>query len=189
VAAGGLAALLTQPTEYEVSADGSELGLTLLRSIGMLSRNRHALRDEPAGPQLPTPEAQCHGVQTFELALMPFAGEWHQAGVLAAAEDYRHEFLAFPGTGAADVTLPTAAMGVSVAGEGVVTTSVRPRDAMVEVRVVAQTPTQTEAVVRADGARAAWLVDLRGRVLREVAAPETRLALRPWEIATVRFAM
>jgi alpha-mannosidase len=187
VAAGGLAALLTQPTEYEVSADGSELGLTLLRSIGMLSRNRHALRDEPAGPQLPTPQAQCHGIQTFDVALLPFTGEWHEADVVTAAEDYRHEFLAFAGSADAGLPLATASLGVSVAGQGVVTTSVRPRDGMVEVRVVAQTPVETEAIVRAEGTRTGWLVDLRGRVLREVTAPETRLGLRPWEIATFRY--
>jgi len=187
VTAGHLAALLTQPTEYEVDADGRGLGLTLLRSIGMLSRNRHALRDEPAGPQLPTPEAQCHGMQTFDVALMPFSGEWHEAGVLAAAEDYRHEFLAFPGSAPIDTALPTASLGVSVAGDGVVTTSVRPRDSMVEVRVVAQTPADTEAVVQAGDVRAAWLVDLRGRVLQELAVP-VRVPLRAWQIATIRLA-
>ncbi|TDC03894.1 alpha-mannosidase, partial [Nonomuraea longispora] len=40
VAAGGVAALLEHVTEYEV-VDGSELALTLLRSVGYLSRNRN----------------------------------------------------------------------------------------------------------------------------------------------------
>lgn len=186
VAAGGIAALLTQPTEYEVDADGGELGLTLLRSIGYLSRNRHVLRDEPAGPQLPTPEAQCHGTHTVDLAVMPYTGPWYAAGILDAAEHYRHEFLTFPGTATGDVALPTAAMGVRVKGEGVVTTSVRPRDRMVEVRVVAQTPTPTEAVFEAEDVRAAWLVDLRGRAIRELTVGDLRIALRPWQIVTVR---
>jgi alpha-mannosidase len=190
VAAGNLAALLTQPTEYEVVAEGGELAVTVLRSIGMLSRNRHALRDEPAGPQLPTPEAQCHGERTFELAVAPFTGDWSNAAVVAAAEAYRHEFLAFPGTASAASPLPTAAAGVQVEGKGVVTTSVRPRDGQVEVRIVAQTPADTEAVVTLAGARAAWSVNLRGRVLSELTVVDgvVRMPLRPWQIATIRFA-
>ncbi|GAB3979584.1 hypothetical protein GCM10027615_56310 [Plantactinospora veratri] len=60
-AGGSLAVLLTQPSEYELVDGGRELALTLLRSVGMLSRNRNPMRDEPAGPQVPTPSAQCRG--------------------------------------------------------------------------------------------------------------------------------
>ncbi|NRQ39707.1 alpha-mannosidase, partial [Nonomuraea sp. NN258] len=49
VAAGGAAALLEHVTEYELVSGGRELALTLLRSAGFLSRNRNALRPEPAG--------------------------------------------------------------------------------------------------------------------------------------------
>jgi mannosylglycerate hydrolase len=189
VAAGGVAALLTQPTEYEVVAEGRELAVTVLRSIGMLSRNRHALRDEPAGPQLPTPDAQCHGERTFELAVLPFTGDWSSSAVVAAAEAYRHEFLAFPGTASIASPLPGAIPGVRVEGNGVVTTSVRPRDGRVEVRLVAQTPTDTEAVVTLAGARAAWSVNLRGRVLDDLTIVDgvIRMPLRPWQIATISF--
>ncbi|HEX4812578.1 MAG TPA: glycoside hydrolase family 38 C-terminal domain-containing protein, partial [Nonomuraea sp.] len=75
VAAGGVAALLEHVTEYEVT-DG-DLALTLLRSVGYLSRNRNALRPEPAGPQLPTPAAQSRGVRSVSLALMPYAS-WEE---------------------------------------------------------------------------------------------------------------
>ena len=76
VAAGGVAALLEHVTEYELVEEGGELALTLLRSIGYLSRNRHALRPEPAGPQLPTPAAQSRGLRSVSLALMPYSGTW-----------------------------------------------------------------------------------------------------------------
>jgi alpha-mannosidase len=33
-------------------------------------------RSDLAGPPLPTPEAQCQGAHTFELALAPHAGDW-----------------------------------------------------------------------------------------------------------------
>ncbi|MBM0240571.1 hypothetical protein JNW88_32150, partial [Micromonospora sp. ATA32] len=101
VAAGGpdgsLAVLLTQPTEYELTDSGRELAVTLLRSIGMLSRNRHALRDEPAGPQLPTPLAQCRGVRRVELAVLPFRGTWHSAGGAGGHRGLPPRAATFPG--------------------------------------------------------------------------------------------
>jgi mannosylglycerate hydrolase len=188
VVAGGVAALLTQPTEYEIT-DG-ELAITLLRSIGMLSRNRHVLRDEPAGPQLPAPQAQCHGEQTFELALMPVRGDWHRAGVAAAAEAYRHPFVTFAGTGPALLELPAASLGVQVDGEGVVTTSVRDRDGRIEIRFVALQPAPSTAVISAGWpVRAAWLADLRGRPGASLPiGPDgaVRVDLRAFEIATLQ---
>jgi mannosylglycerate hydrolase len=193
VAAGGpdgsLAVLLTQPTEYELTDSGRELAVTLLRSIGMLSRNRHALRDEPAGPQLPTPLAQCRGVRGVELAVLPFRGTWHSAGVLEATEAYRHELLTFPGTAAPSTALPDPVTGLAVDGTGVVLTSVRDRDGSTEVRLVAQTPAATTAAVRAGGdVRAAWRVDLLGRRGEPLPVDDgvVRLPMRPWEIATVQ---
>ncbi|MEU9507954.1 hypothetical protein AB0D32_16950 [Micromonospora sp. NPDC048170] len=193
VAAGGpdgsLAVLLTQPTEYELTDSGRELAVTVLRAIGMLSRNRHALRDEPAGPQLPTPLAQCRGVRTVELAVLPFRGAWHEAGVLEATEVYRHEPLAFPGTAEPTVALPAPAVGLAVDGPGVVLTSARDRDGRTEVRLVAQTPADTTAVIEAPGLRGAWRADLLGRP-RDPLVVEgdgaVRLPMRAWEIATVQ---
>ncbi|MGN9806400.1 hypothetical protein [Micromonospora sp. L32] len=194
VAAGGadgrLAVLLTQPTEYQLTDSGRELAVTVLRSIGMLSRNRHALRDEPAGPQLPTPSAQCRGERTVELAVLPFRGEWHGAGVTEAAEAYRHEPLAFAGTAQPSVPLPAPATGLSVTGPGVALTSVRDRQGRVEVRVVAETPTDTGAVIGAGrGVRGAWRADLLGRPGERLSVDAdglVRLPLRAWEIATVQ---
>ena len=194
VAAGGadgsLAVLLTQPSEYEVVDEGRELALTLLRSIGMLSRNRHAMRDEPAGPQLPTPLAQCRGDRTVEFALLPFRGRWHSAGVPAAAEAYRHELLAYAGTGPAGGPLPASGTGLRVTGDGVVLTSVRDRNGLVEVRVVAEHPAGTTATIAAGRViRAARRADLLGRpgaALAVDADGTVRVPLRAWEIATVQ---
>ncbi|MEV5330110.1 glycoside hydrolase family 38 C-terminal domain-containing protein [Nonomuraea sp. NPDC052634] len=184
VAAGGVAALLEHVTEYEVNDD--ELALTLLRSVGYLSRNRNALRPEPAGPQLPTPAAQSRGLRTVNLALMPFQGSWEK--VVPQAETFRHDLLAVPGLGDRSLPMPQPAAGLSVTGDGVVMTSLRDRDGWLELRVVAMTPDPTEAVI-AGGLQEARHADLRGRPgdPLEVTDGTLRLPLGPWEIATVQF--
>ncbi|MEV1287471.1 glycoside hydrolase family 38 C-terminal domain-containing protein [Micromonospora sp. NPDC049679] len=190
---GSLAVLLTQPTEYELVDEGRELAVTLLRSIGMLSRNRHALRDEPAGPQLPTPRAQCRGDRSVDLAVLPFRGAWHAAGVIEATEAYRHELLGFPGTADASAALPPPVTGLTVDGRGVILTSLRDRGGRAELRVVAETPAATAAVIRAGrGIREAWRADLLGRPGDRLTVDDdgaVRLPLRAWEIATVQLDM
>jgi alpha-mannosidase len=183
VAAGGVAALLEHVTEYEV-ADG-ELALTLLRSVAYLSRNRNALRPEPAGPQLPTPAAQSRGIRSVSLALMPYAESWQE--VVPQAETFRHDLLVVPGQGDRALALPAPAPGLSVTGDGVVMTSLRTRDDRQELRVVALTPAATEAVIEGAFTQARH-ADLRGRPgdRLPVADGVLRLALRPWEIATVQ---
>jgi alpha-mannosidase len=61
--------------EYEAIAgkSGTTIALTLLRCVGQLSRNDFPTRHMLAGPQLPTPEAQCPGMHTFEYSIIPFA--------------------------------------------------------------------------------------------------------------------
>ncbi|MGW0195777.1 glycoside hydrolase family 38 N-terminal domain-containing protein [Nonomuraea sp. NPDC003201] len=183
VAAGGVAALLEHVTEYEV-ADG-ELALTLLRSVAYLSRNRNALRPEPAGPQLPTPAAQSRGIRSVSLALMPYAESWQE--VVPQAETFRHDLLVIPGRGDRASALPDPAPGLSVTGDGVVMTSLRMRDDRQELRVVALTPAATEAVIEGAFTEARH-ADLRGRPgdRLPVADGVLRLALKPWEIATVQ---
>ncbi|MEU8299063.1 hypothetical protein AB0C04_17475 [Micromonospora sp. NPDC048909] len=188
--AGSLAVLLNQPTEYELTDSGRELAVTVLRSIGMLSRNVHALRDEPAGPQLPIPQAQCRGQRSVELAVLPFRGDWHTGGVTEATERYRHELLAFPGTAEESVAPPVPVTGLAVTGPGVVLTSVRDRNGRIEVRMVAETPDATTAVLGAGrpvrGACRADLLGQPGDRLTVDADGLVRLPLRAWEIATVQ---
>ncbi|MFF5205523.1 alpha-mannosidase [Streptosporangium sp. NPDC000396] len=208
VAAGGLAVLLDQVTEYELT--GGDLALTLIRSVGFLSRNRNAYRDEPAGPQLPTPAAQCPGPVTMRMAVLPCAGTWHEAELPRLAEEYRHELLAVPGagrvlagetsgarkganTGAEDTRAEDTATGegsvdpwLAVEGAGVVLTALREREGALEVRLVAEHPSATEAVIRGpfSAARRADLLGAAGERL-EVVDGTVRLPLRPFEIATV----
>ena len=187
VAAGGLAVLLEHVTEYEITGGGRELALTLLRSIGYLSRDRNAYRDQPAGPQLATPRAQCRGERTVGLAVMPYDGERPGAEVAQAAEEYRHEFLVAAGYGHAAADVPPPRAGVTITGDGVAMTSLRARGGWIETRMVAQRDEPATAVLRGEFTEAAR-VDLRGRTVMplDVHDGTAALALRPWEIATVR---
>jgi alpha-mannosidase len=197
VDAGGAGVLLGRTMEHEVvdTAGGQALALTLLRSIGYLSRNVHPHRAEPAGPQLPTPQAQCLGPATAELAVLPHAGGWEDAALVAAAEGYLHPVVAVRGT-AAD-PLPPAAVSAAgrptalrLDGPGVVLTSLRRREGWLELRVVAESTGPTRAVVGLAGsditqARRCDLLGRPGEPL-EVADGQVRLPLGPWEIATVQ---
>jgi mannosylglycerate hydrolase len=198
VHAAGVSALLDHVVEYEV-VDGRELAITLLRSFGLISRNDNPYREDPAGPEVAVPAAQLLGVRSMRFALMPHAGSWSSAGVLAMAERYQHGALVIRGSGPV-MDVGSAATGdrgdssdrgdergLAIEGAGVVLTALRRRDGWLELRVVAETATATEAVIRGpfDEARDA---DLLGRPLGSLPTEPglLRLALGPWEIRTVQ---
>ncbi|MDH2430662.1 alpha-mannosidase [Sphaerisporangium sp. TRM90804] len=209
VAAGGLAVLLEHVTEYELpvgpggdardAGTAGELALTLVRGVGYLSRNRNALRDEPAGPQIATPDAQCAGTVTARFAVHPHEGTWDEAGLPRLAEEYLLDLLAVPGSAGADAAgtgpdtaveaAPPPVARLELSGEGVVLGALREREGWLEVRLAAQHPVATEAVLRGDF-DVARLADTLGRPLRPLAAGGgvVRLPLRPFEIATVHVA-
>ena len=85
----GLAVFSRGLPEYEILRNGTaEIAVTLLRCVGSLSRGDLLTRPGHAGMDLPTPDAQCPGRHTFELAVRPHAGDWHtiyrDAAVFAA---------------------------------------------------------------------------------------------------------
>ena len=188
VDAGGASVLLTRTVEYELLEDG-ELAITLLRAVGLLSRNVHPYRDEPAGPQLETPAAQCLGPVEMSLAVMPHQGSWLDADLLAAAERYRHPMVHRPGAGDVDVR-PSQVEGLSVQGTGVAMTSLRRRGDWLELRLVAETSEATTALVGTSGVpvKAARSCDLLGREGEPLPVDDgvLRLPLRPWQIMTVQ---
>ena len=74
----GLAVFSRGLPEYEILRNGTaEIAVTLLRCIGSLSRGDLLTRPGHAGMDLPTPDAQCLGRHTFELAVQSHAGDWH----------------------------------------------------------------------------------------------------------------
>src|SRR3954454_7909165 len=69
----GLALLTPGFFEYELQGKG-DLLMTLLRSVGQLSRGELPTRPGHAGWPTPTPDAQCLGRDRIQLALVPVAG-------------------------------------------------------------------------------------------------------------------
>ena len=163
VDAGGLAVLLDHVMEYEL-VGGRELALTLLRTIGVISRPDNPYRRVNAGPQVPLAAGQCRGPWRVAFALYPHEGSWGEAGVLELMEAYQHPFVTALGTGEASGAAEGS--GVEVRGDGVVLSSLRRRGETLEARLVCERPEPCAAVLSRAG--------------REVSVD-----LRPWEIRTV----
>jgi alpha-mannosidase len=182
----GVTILLENIVEYEL-VDGAELALTLLRSHGLISRNDNANREDPAGPEIPVPDAQLPGPCSMRFAAIPHSGSWSEAGVLEVLERYAHPFLTSEGQASKSVR-PTSQTGLAVEGEGVVLTSLRRRDGWLEARVVAEHPRPARA--RLSGAfRDAREVDLLGRTGGDLPLErngELVVELGPWEIRTLQ---
>ena len=180
VDAGGMAILLGHLTEYELTdashaSSGRELAVTVLRSIGLISRNDNPYRQDPAGPELAIPDAQMRGRRRIDFALYPHAGDWVTGEVVVAAERYRHAFLAAPGSGVADAPWPPERAGedaLLLDGDAVTLPSLRRRDdGWLEARVVNLAADPRSASL-SGGIEAAREADLRG-------APGADLPVRP----------
>jgi len=93
----GLAVLNRGLTEFEARPAGQNttIALTLIRSVGWLSRPDLSTRFGNAGPSLPTPGAQCKGRQVCEYAIVPHAYDWEMAAVHQEAECYIAPLIAF----------------------------------------------------------------------------------------------
>jgi len=57
------------------STGNSEIALTLLRSVGWLSRDDFSTRRNHAGPFMETPGAQCQDTYSFDYAIIPLAND------------------------------------------------------------------------------------------------------------------
>ncbi|MFF4650866.1 hypothetical protein [Streptomyces sp. NPDC001380] len=102
VAAPGLPERTGIAPEHSPSG-AEELAVTLLRSVGWLSRFDLASRTTGAGPMLATPEAQCRGPQRFDLDVLvgedgDTAGEPGLARLGAAARAPLYALQVRPGT-------------------------------------------------------------------------------------------
>lgn len=73
--------------EFEALPDGT-LAITLLRAVGWLSREDLLTRVGGAGPEIPTPDAQCLGRRRAEYAIIPHGGDWLAAKSYLEAHAY-----------------------------------------------------------------------------------------------------
>ncbi|MCP5070633.1 MAG: hypothetical protein GY946_29060 [bacterium] len=147
---GGLALLVKGLPEVMPlrNAEGAGISLTLLRSVGWLSRDDFSSRRRSnAGPTLPTPEAQCMGAQRFRYALLPFAGDHLQAGVKGWSERWR--------------TRPHASQGVAtglLAGGNGLLENLSPRCAVTAIKHCEGRDSLLLRIVNLDGMeQEAWL--------------------------------
>jgi len=99
----GIAIINTGLPEYEAcdTESGVDLMVTLVRSVGWLSRHDLSSRPQSAGPCVPTPEAQCIGEHSFELTLYPFSGRWYDSEIFAEADRLNAVPAVFHASGAA----------------------------------------------------------------------------------------
>ncbi|MBD3353253.1 MAG: hypothetical protein GF364_17365 [Candidatus Lokiarchaeota archaeon] len=77
--------------EYEAikQPDGTViLAVTLLRSVGWLSRGDFKSRSNNAGPPIPTPGAQCHGLNTCTLGVHSGKGNWLESKTHLKADEF-----------------------------------------------------------------------------------------------------
>ncbi len=190
VDAGGLAVLLDHLAEYEVTEDGHEIAITLLRSTGLISRNANPYRQDPAGPEMEIPNAQMRGPWRMGFAVYLHAGGWAEGGVADAAEIYRHSVLWAQGAAAPDATWPPPHAGddaLAVEGEQVDLSALRRLDdGWLELRIVNLAAEPRRAVVRGgvSEAREASLRGGHGAALA-VAGGALTLELRAAEIRTI----
>mgnify|MGYP002336052897 CR=1 FL=1 len=191
VDAGGLAILLDHLSEYEVVDEGRELALTLLRSTGLISRNDNPYRQDPAGPEIPIPNAQMRGAWRMTFGLMPHAGDWTDGRVPAAAERYRHGPVVAFGSAVPDAAWPPEAAGddgLALEGRDVELASLRRRDdGWLEARIVNLAHEPRPASLRG-GLLEARRASLRGEPGEPlpVADGTLELSMGPAEIATVQ---
>jgi hypothetical protein len=182
--------------EYEAldGPDGVTIALTLLRCVGWLSRSWLRTRPVAAGPLVSTPGAQEQGRHLFHYSLIPHEGGWERAFAQAHrfAVPPRAVFVA-EGRG----RLPPVGSFVSVRPESFVLSAVKEAEdgqsLIVRLYNIADGPAEGE--VRLGSASGGWgaveRVNLNEEPLgaAEVVAGAVRLALRPNEIATLRFRM
>jgi alpha-mannosidase len=171
----------------------TQLALTLLRAVGRLSRGDLALRRGDAGPPLETPGAQVPGRHHLEFALRLHPAE--EPGWVAEALRFAVPAQALPGRAASapDAPLADGARLLELDDACVLLSALEPTpEGGARVRVWNASPAPRAVRVQLPAAPPGALqpVDLRDE-------PESRagraeggvqvLALRPWQLATLRF--
>ena len=181
VTAGGVAVIHDGLLEYEVidGPAGQELALTLLRSVGFLSRIEPSLRPNPAGPPVPVRGAQMLGRQVMEYAVALQDAGADPAELYPLADAVLVPLERAPVRSAEPG--PRAGSFLDVGG-AVVSACHRTPGGLV-LRVFNPTAAPTTVTVAKDGAaQTGWTVDLRGAPIDPFPG---ELTIGPDEIATI----
>ncbi|MDQ3208175.1 MAG: glycosyl hydrolase-related protein, partial [Gemmatimonadota bacterium] len=123
----GLAILAPGFFEYELDRKG-DLLVTLLRSVGELSRGNLPTRPGHAGWPVATPLAQCHGVERLQLAISPVT-EAELEGGTAVPELWEDVFLPVRGVWLRQASpLSPVPLDVRLEGYGLVFSGLKPAE-------------------------------------------------------------
>jgi hypothetical protein len=154
VEANGLCVSAPGLPEFEVTPGGT-IAITLLRAVGWLSRIDLRSRPEPAGPGLPTPEAQCPEGVGAHLSLrvdappsVLQADEVGLRGVVAGPEPPLPEGTSVLSVEPASVVL--TALKTADAGEGVIVRLLNPTGASIDAIVRCTVPVASARMCRLD---------------------------------------
>jgi mannosylglycerate hydrolase len=178
----GVAVLHDGLLEYELVDDGNELAITLLRSVGYLSRSEPSLRPGPAGPLMPVHGALMLGRYEARYALLPHRGDWTNADLYAMAD----AFLLSPEVMSVPVhtleTQPPTGSALTVDGAEV-SALMRNEDGTIHLRVFNPRPTPTTVRVQRDHQQCTG--SIRNLVDRVLGAFTGTLEVQPHEIVTL----
>ncbi|HEV2012825.1 MAG TPA: glycoside hydrolase family 38 C-terminal domain-containing protein [Candidatus Dormibacteraeota bacterium] len=181
----GVALIAEGLHEYEVlTGQRQELALTLLRSVGWLSRDDLTTRTGHAGPAMETPGAQLPGGHRLRYSLYFHPGDWERGGVWRMAESTLTPLVT--GHGAA-VSSPSPL--IELDPDSIQMTALVPRPGGYDLRLLNASDAPREVSVHLQPAPAAITSITLGNDVREqltLTDGTVRLSLPPWGIATLR---
>ncbi|HXN03080.1 MAG TPA: glycoside hydrolase family 38 C-terminal domain-containing protein [Candidatus Dormibacteraeota bacterium] len=181
----GLALIADGLHEYEVlPGNPQELALTLLRSVGWLSRDDLTTRTGHAGPEMETPGAQVMGGHRLRYSLYFHEGDWERGAVWRMAESTLTPLV--PGRGP---TVTTPVPRIELSPDSIQMTALLPRRQGYDLRLLNASDAPHEATIELQPQPAeASAVTLAGDPLAPLAVGDgaVRLSLPAWGIATLR---
>ncbi len=169
--------------------DGVAVAVTLLRSVGWLSRDDLSTREGHAGPGLPTPDAQCLGHHTFHYSVIPHVGGWERA--FRQAHAFETPMRGVP-TSLHRGTMPSTDSLLRVQPESLVATAVKGAEdgEGVIVRVCNYADRAVDAEVEVPwpirGAERVTLAERPVEVLPVAGGRRIAFGCGPWEVVTLR---